>query len=310
MSGEHRGGGDSAAWRFITWTFGIGWGLAALLRTITGPMSVPVEYSARIETTPAAIILSVLFFLLPAIIAFTVARSTRTPLRRWGLRWPGLTPLLIAPLVALGLALLATALPVILGISEFEPSGMGEVQRLAEEQRIEALELKLQLEDEGAVLSRKIGVRLLGGLILGLLFAPIIELPWRGLLLTGLSGHRFAIASLTAGAVAAAWWLPHELLVGSAGVHGSGIWAVTLISYALLGIPLAWARIQTDSILPAGVLAVTVSAMSEIPALATAGGSHLQLELCGMAAVGLLAAAAIIWQPKTAQSSEGGRAEQ
>ncbi len=286
------------AWTFAAWTFGIGWAAAAVLRLIAGPMGGPLDPDAATPADWAATTLSVLFFLLPFIVTVVMARRWGVRMKSWGLQMAPLSTLLIAPLVGLALALLATALPIAIGISEFEPSGMGEVQRLAQAQNIEALELQLELADVERPLGREVVSGLVSGLLLGLLFAAIIELPWRGLALTELSGRGFAHAALVPAVLAGLWWLPYQLLVGMIGYHGGGAAVVGIASYALLGVPLAWARLKTGSILPAGILAVTVSALSELPRLATAGGTHLQLELCGLAAVGLLAAGALLRPPK------------
>ncbi len=296
------------AWRFVAWTFGIGWGAAAVLRAVVGPMGGPLDPQFVESADSSITFLGVLFFLLPAIVAFIVAAHERVPVQSRGLRMAPATTLLTAPLVALALALLATGLPVILGISEFEPSGMGEVQRLAEERSVEALELKLDLDEQPRPLGSAVVRGLLVGVIAGLIFAPIVELPWRGLLFTELSGRGFAYAAVVSAALSALWWLPFQLLVGMAGFHGTAAAAVGVGSWALLGGPLAWARVRTGSILPGAILAVSDSAPSDIPRLATAGGSHLQLELCGLAAVGLLAAAALIWPPKTGRGASAGAA--
>ncbi|MGI5818300.1 MAG: CPBP family intramembrane glutamic endopeptidase [Armatimonadota bacterium] len=290
---------DTRAWTFVASTFGPGWGAAAVLRLIAGPMGGPLDPASADPADWAAGALSILFFVLPVIVAIVMSRRWGIGLRDWGLRMAPVSALLAAPLVGLALALVATALPILVGISEFEPSGMGEVQRLAEARSIQALELQIELADQPRPLGPKIAGGLLAGLLLGLLFAPVIELPWRGLMLTELSGRGFARAALIPAALAGLWWLPYQLLVGMVGYHGTGAAAVGIVSYALLGVPLAWVRVKTGSILPAGVLAVTVSALSELPRLATAGGTHLELELCALAVVGLLAGAALLWPPRS-----------
>jgi len=294
------------AWTFVAWTFGIGWGCAAVLRLLAGPMGGPLDSDTADASRWAPTVLSLLFFLLPAIVAFVMARRWGIRARLWGLRMAPLSAILTAPLVGLALALVATALPIAAGISEFEPSGMGEVQRLAEEHSVEALELQLKLADEQRPLGREVVSGLIAGLLLGIVFAPIIELPWRGLVLSELSGLGFARAAVFPAVLAGLWWLPFQLLVGMVGFHSPGAAAVSVVSYALLGVPLAWVRVKTGSILPAGVLAVSVSAFSELPRMATAGGSHLALELCSLAAVALLAGAALLWPPKPTDGAQEG----
>lgn len=293
------------AWSFVAWTFGIGWGAAAVLRLVAGPMGGAIDAPSAEPADWAATTLSVLFFVLPLVVTLILARRWGVSAKSWGLRMAPVSTLLTAPLVALALAVFATALPIVIGISEYEPSGMGEVQRLAEARSVEALELQLDLVDRPAPVRQEVLNGLVAGLVLGLLFAPILELPWRGLMLTELSRLGFARAALVPAVMAGLWWLPFQLLVGMVGYHTAGAAAVSVVSYALLGVPLAWIRVRTGSILPAGILAVGVSALSELPRLATAGGSHLQLELCSLAAVGLLAGAALFFPPKLTEDAEG-----
>lgn len=136
-------------------------------------------------------------------------------------------------------------------------------------------------------------------MLFGVLLAPIIELPWRGLVFSELSGRGFAHAALVSAGLAALWWLPFWLIAGTGGFRSPGAVVAFAGAYALLGMPMAWARARTGSIVPGSILAVAVSALSALPRLATAGGTHLQLELCALAAIGLLAAGALLWPPNT-----------
>lgn len=298
MSGETRGSSSGTIWRFVAWSFGAGWGAAAVIRIIAGPLDGPVDPALEQPARWAIAVFSALSVLAPVIVALVLARMTRTPLRSWGLRMPALTTVLIMPLVALTLAILATALPIALGISAFDPSGAGEVERLANARSIEALTLQLELAEDPQPLRAVVWRGLIAGLVLGVVLAPIIELPWRGLVLTELSPLGVARATLLAALLAALWWLPLWLLVGTGGFRSTGAVLAFAGTYALLGIPMAWVRLRSGSIIPASVLALSLSALSSLPRLATAGGTHLQLELCSLAAVGLLAAAALIWPPR------------
>lgn len=281
-------------WSFIAWTFGIGWPAAAVAWLLL----------PRDHPEAGVNVLAALLTAIPLIVAIILAHRWRASVRdAWALRLPNAASLLIAPLIALTLAAFATALPVLLGISEFDPSGMGEVQRLAEEHRIEALNLKLNIDEYGSPLRARIAVGLVAGMLLGLLLAPIIELPWRGLLLGELAHRGFAAAALLSAGLAALWWLPLQLWVDLAGRPTTALAAVTLLTYALLGVPLAWARLRTGSILPGSALLVTAAALSHVPALALSGGSRLQLDLCALAAVALLAGAALILSPRAEVST-------
>lgn len=291
------------AWTFVAWTFGLGWGAAALLRLMAGPLGGPIDPPTADEADWAATVLSILFFGLPVVVAVVMARRWEVSVNSWGLRMAPVSTLLTMPLVGLALVILATALPIAVGISEFDPSGEGEVRRLAEARSVEALELQLDLADSPQPLRRTLMRGLIAGLVFGLLLGPVVELPWRGLVFSELSGRGFAHAALVSAGLTAVWWLPFWLLVG-AGFHSTGAALAFSAAYGLLGIAMAWVRARTGSILPAGILAVTVSALSEMPRLSTAGGTHLQLELCFLAAVGLLAGATLLWPPQELAEGE------
>ena len=284
------------AWTFAAWTFGIGWAAAALA-ALTRPTGEP--------DSPGTAILIGILVVVPLGVTGWLARRWDVSLADWGLCWPGITPILLAPLVALAIIAFATSLPVLFGISELELSGMGEVQRLAEEHRPEALELHLELQDSGSPVRAQIVVGLIGGMVLGLLVALLIELPWRGLLLTELSGHNYARSGLMSAAIAALWWFPLQLGTDVIERPGTSLAAVTLLTYAFTGVLLAWMRLHTGSIYPGGVLLAAGVALSPIPSHALIGGSRLQIQLFLLATVALVAAASFFLPPRPDRSHDG-----
>jgi len=284
------------AWIFLAWSFGIGWGLALLLRTALGPAPVVTDG----EVAPAAqslrgayAVLGLLMLLLPAIVTIALSRRECVPLSRYGL--PGRAPgaaLWLAPLIALGLAALAALLPVATRIGRIDATGTGEVQRLGAEGRfVEALELKLDLEAQRAPLLRRVASGLLLGVTLGLLLALGTEVGWRGLLLTELGHLGPAWSGLVCGLIAAAWWAPMVSITASAGETDWSGAVLRLTAYALLGIVLAWARAATGSVLTPAALVSTWATLGGVPALAISGGTHLQLEVSRLASVAIVAAA-------------------
>ncbi|HCA48516.1 MAG TPA: hypothetical protein DEP45_14530 [Armatimonadetes bacterium] len=290
--------GPATATRFVALTFAMGWGAAAMIRAIAGPMDGPLDPAIEQPARWAIAAFSTVFALAPVVCTVVLARAAGIRLRLWGLRMPAVSTLLVMPLVALALAAVATALPILVGISDFDPSGAGEVERLANARSIEALTLQLELAEDPQPLKATVLRGLIVGTLFGVLLAPIIELPWRGLVLTELSPPGFARAALATSVLAALWWLPLWLLVGTGGFRSAGAVLAFAAAYALLGIPMAWVRLRSGSVIPGSVLAVSLSALSSLPRLATSGGTHLQLELCSLAAVGLLAAAALLWPPR------------
>ncbi len=291
---------------FVAWAFSIAWLAAIVLRLTVGEYpDVPPGQSLADEPQYWAYVgLYVFMALLPAGLAFLLASRWRVSTKRWGLRAGRAgQAVLFAPLVALAIALVATGLPIITGIAELDTSGMGQVQRLGEAGRFEeALETRLERE-EGLPLVNEVAQALVVGLIAGVLLAPIVELPWRGLLQTELLSLGFAGSSLLAGALAALFWLP-MLVSGpfvSGGVARLVVWLATL---ATMGPVLSWARLATGSIFPGSVVAATWASLADLPPLALSGGSELQIALAQFAAMALLAGAALIWPPKLQPADE------
>ncbi len=287
------------AWRFLAWTFGVGWGMALLLGLALGPA--PDADTA--ELSPAAGLvrgayaaLGLLMLMLPAVVTIVLSRREGVPLRRYGL--PGDASgaaLWLAPLVALVLTGLATLLPVIARVAEFDLRGTGEIERLGAEGRfVEALELKLDLEEDPTPMPRRVASGLLLGVTLGLLVALGTELGWRGLLLTELSHLGAAWTGLVCGAVAAVWCAPMVWVAVSAGETDWSGAVLRLTAYALLGVVLAWTRTVTGSVLPPAALVGTWATLGGVPALAISGGTHLQLEISRLAAVAIVAVALLI----------------
>ncbi len=276
------------AWTFVAWIFAIAWPAAALMWILLP--------SASRDDVGRSLIGAILI-VVPVLVTVGLQRRSGGRFRDWGLRTPPVTTLLLAPLVSLALVVLATTVPVLIGISQFDPSGAGEVERLASERRTEALELKLDIDEYGSPLRGRIVVGLITGTVLGLILAPVVELPWRGLLLTELSARGYLKAVLASSALAALWWLPLQLQVDLV-AGGAPFGIVRLLSYALICVPLSWLRTQTDSILPGSMLLVTAVALSHIPALALRGGDRLQIQLCALAVVGVIAGLALIFPPR------------
>ena len=240
--------------------------------------------------------LGLLMLVLPAMVTLALSRREGVPLQRYGL--PGRAPgaaLWLAPLMALGLTALTTLLPLVARVAEYDPGGMGEVERLGAEGRfVEALELKLDLEGRPAALPRRVASGLLLGVTLGLLVALGTELGWRGLLLTELGHLGPARSGLGCGLIAAAWWAPMASVAVAAGETDWPGAVLRLTSYALLGIVLAWARRASGSVLTSAALVGTWATLGGAPALATAGGTRLQLEIARLAAVVIVAVALLI----------------
>jgi len=279
------------AWAFLAWTFGIGWGLALLVRIVLGPAPAALEGappSLALQSPPMAYaLLGLLFLVLPALVAVVLARRWRVPLGRYGL--PGRSPgaaLWLAPLLALGLTGIATLLPVAAGMGRLDRGGTGQVQRLGQAGRfVEALELKLDLEERRAPLLHEVATGLLVGVTIGLLLALGTELGWRGLLDAELGHLGRAWSGLACGVIAAAWWAPVLPMAVAAGDTDWPGAALRLASYALLGIVLSWSRAATGSVLTPAALVATWAALGDVPLMAIDGGTPLQIEACRLIAI-------------------------
>ena len=279
----------------LAWSFGIGWGLALLARIVLGP-ALPGDQGVVGSTHTDAqriaySVIGLLFLVLPAIVAVVLAHRWRVRLEHYGV--PGRAPgaaLWLAPLMALGLTVLAVMLPIVGRVSSFDRSGMGQVQRLGEGGRfVEALELKLDLEDQQAPLLHATAKGFVLGVTLGLLVAMGTELAWRGLLHVELRPMGRAWTALIGGLAGAAWWAP---LLPMAVAAGDTAWPEAVLrlgAYAVLGIVLSWARAATGSVLVPAALVATWMALGEVPPMALRGGSLMQIELARLAAVVVVA---------------------
>lgn len=284
----------------LAWTFGIGWGLALLARIALGP-ALPgdqgVTGSTLTDTQRIAYsVIGLLFLVLPGIGTVVLAHRWRIPIERYGV--PGRAPgaaLWLAPLMALGLTVLATLLPVLAGVSSFDRTGMGQVQRLGDGGRfVEALELKLDLQAQQAPVLHATAKGLVLGVTLGLLLAMGTELAWRGLLHTELRPLGEASTALLGGVLAAAWWAPLLPLAVAAGDTGWPEAVLRLGAYAVLGVVLSWARASSGSVLVPAALVATWMALGEVPPMALRGGSLLQIETARLAAVVLVALGVLV----------------
>ncbi|MEA3401090.1 MAG: hypothetical protein U9R79_07595 [Armatimonadota bacterium] len=310
MSGDEAEAPERCAPRaviFIAWSFPLAWVATIAVRLIVGPFP-SVAPGAPLTSVPEFWPYAALFafiVLLPPVVAWLLARRWGLSTRRWGLRvGRSGQAVLVTPLVALAVAMLATALPIAAGIGRLDLSGMGHVQRLGEAGRFEeALEEKLDREDSPYPVGARVVSGLVTGLILGVLLAPIVELPWRGLLQTELAWLGFARSSLLVGVLAAAWWLP-ALACGPDDQPGLPLLGVWLGTVALLGVPLSWLRLSTGSIIPASVLAASWASLGELPLMAVRGGTELQIEIAKLGAVALLAGAALVWPPRSAKTGD------
>ncbi len=288
------------AWLLLAWTFGPGLAVVLAVRLLTGPASGSeiADMPAGSPQVVACLALAVFLVVLPPIVAAALAVRWKLSLRAHGLRWPGASTILVAPFVGLALMLMATALPLIVGIGRFDPAGMGEVQRLGDAKRfVEALEHKLRIEEGVQPLLREVAGGLAGGLLMGLLLAPFVEFPWRGVLQSQLIGLGFAVSSAAAALAAALWWSAPMLLTPLVAGEDRSALPVRVATYALLGLVLSWARVATGSVLPGGVIVATTSALHDLPLMAVRGGTHLQMELCMLVAVALLAIPAVLRPP-------------
>lgn len=279
---------------FLAWTFGIGWGAAMLVRAILGP----VPAAGPDSTSPSPVqsyhmiyaVLGLLFLVLPALITLGLSCRWRVSLNHYGL--PGRSPgaaLWLAPALTVGLTAISILLLILAGIGRFDASGMGEVQRRGEAGMfVEALELKLDLEEQRMPLLRRLTSGLTMGVTIGLLIALGTELGWRGLLVTELSRLGWAWAALASGLIGAVWWAP---VLPATVASGETAWAgavLRLASYALLGMVASWLRYVTGSILPAAALVATWATLGDVPLMAVVGGTYVQFEVSRLVAVLLL----------------------
>jgi hypothetical protein len=293
--------GVGRAITFCAWAFGLAWVATAALRYFEPAMAPQQGYDSirdAMEYRPW-FMLCVFVAIVPPAVAMLLARRWKTSVREWGYRVPsGGLIVLLAPLVALAVQLGAIALAVGAGQGEFDASGRAQVQRLTRDRDFrDAIETSYELSEKTNPALRRALLGMLAGLVVGAAAAPIVEIGWRGLLHTELRWTGFAACSLVVGLLAAAWWAPCVVTAPMAGAQTPAA-AVRLGALALLGVPLAWLRETTGSIIPAAVFTASWVALLELPLMMVRGASDLQIALMTFAATGLLAGAALLRPPK------------
>ncbi|MFW6156002.1 MAG: type II CAAX prenyl endopeptidase Rce1 family protein, partial [Armatimonadota bacterium] len=160
----------------------------------------------------------------------------------------------------------------------------------------DAWETEYELQSTINPALRRMMVGVIAGLVIGAVASPIIEIAWRGLLYTELRWMGFAPSSLLVGVLAAVWWVPCLIMapMGGAQTLTAG---VRLAALALMGVPLAWLREATRSIIPGAVLVTSWVALLELPPMMLLDVSDLQTALITFTATGLLAGLALMWPP-------------
>jgi len=277
---------------FLSLTLGIDWSLVGLL------------YAAGVPFEGATVLaIGTVYMVVPAAVAIVLARRWRVPLRRYGLRLRWRWAFLLAFAVPMLLAVLTTALAVGLGFGELDLSGEVMVERIAE---YAGPEMAAQAREQMAELP--INVLLLGflaaplaGITINGLFALGEELGWRGLLQRELAGLGFARSSVIIGLI---WGIWHAPLIAQ-GLNYPEHPLIGMLTMTAMCIPLgvlhSWVRLRAGTVLAAAVMHGTFNGLAGVTLGAVRGGSDLTIGftgLCGIMAMCILAAAALLTPPR------------
>ncbi len=284
---------------FCVIAFTLAWAATLGMRLIGAPLPAPNRYRSILDAMSFRPWFALCAFaaLLPPALAIILAGRWETRITEWGLRTPRGLIVLLAPMVALAIQLTAIALTVGSGIGRFDATGTAQIERLTEQKEYtDAWETEYELQSTMNPALRRMVVGVIAGLVIGAAASPIIEIAWRGLLYTELRWIGFARCSLLVGVLAAAWWVPCLIMAPMAGAQTLTA-GVRLAALALLGVPLAWLREATRSIIPGAVLVTSWVALLELPPMMVLDASDLQTALTTFTATGLLAGAALMRPP-------------
>jgi len=288
----------STNWRriliFLGITFAIDWALVGVV------LAAGVEFTGVVATVVAMV-----YMVVPALVAFVLARRWRVRLRDYGVRMPRRWELALAPLVPMVIAGLCVVFAVLLDFGEFDPTGVGLVERMEAQGQAETADVVARGID-----SLPINVILLAflsapiaGFTMNGLFAFGEELGWRGLLQRELAPLGFARASALIGVVWGLWHAPLILLGHNFPEHPRLGVLVMAVACVPLGIVFSWPALRAGNVFAAAVAHGTFNALAGVPLMAVRGGTNLEVSIvgyAGIAAMVVLAIPALIWRPRSA----------
>lgn len=279
---------------FIGITFAINWGAVAALH-LAGR-----QFSGAVGTIFAAG-----YMIVPAAVAFALARRWGVSLRTWGLRLPRNWYLVLAPLLPIALALLTIAAAVLMGFGEFDATGMAMIERweamgsqeLADAMRDRADEMPINLVLVTLLVAPIAGFTINGLLALG------EELGWRGLLQQELAPLGFTRASTLIGAVWGLWHAPLILLGHNFPGHPRLGVLVMIVACVPLGVVISWIALKARTVLAAAVAHGTYNAASGVTLMGMRGGETIEVFILGYAgivATAVVAAVLLAFRPDRA----------
>lgn len=280
---------------FLGLTVAIDWGLVGVL----------LLAGVRFEGLAVGII-GMAYMLVPALVVIGLARRWGVGLREYGVRFPRRWELVLAPLLPMVITMLTVVAALLLGFADFDPSGMGYIERLRAQGAGELADVAAEQVSRlpiNVVLLAFLGAPVAGFTINGL-FAFGEELGWRGLLQRELAPLGFGRASALIGAIWGLWHAPLILLGHNFPDHPRLGVVVMTGACVLLGILISWVTLRAQTVFAAAIAHGTLNALAGVPMMALRGGANieiLQLGYAGMAAMLPLAIAALIWPPRAAK---------
>lgn len=288
----------SRIWPFLAWTFGICWGMAGVL------------YLAQVKYAgPVAMVIGMVYMLVPGSVVIVLARRWGVPLREYGLvlrfRWA----LLLAMVLPLLLTVAAVALSAALGWAELDLSGELIIeQTLQSAGQGAADQLRQTIERTPSmrwvILLSGFLSAIVAGLTINLFFALGEELGWRGLLQRELAPLGFAKSSLLIGAI---WGLWHAPLIAQGhnypehplpGVGMMVVWCM------VMGVVVSWVRLRAGTVLAAAVMHGTINGIAGLGLLTLRGGSDLMVGLTGLSGIITVSVVAVLMLPAPPRTDE------
>ncbi|MFW5867269.1 MAG: hypothetical protein ACOCX2_05605, partial [Armatimonadota bacterium] len=127
--------GFRRALTFCAWAFALAWAATLAMRVVGPPLPPPDQYQSILDAMRFRpwFTLCAIIALLPPVVAIVLARRWPVGFRDWGFHAPGGLIVLLVPMVALAVQLMAIALAVGSGVGRFDPTGRAQIERLTEQ---------------------------------------------------------------------------------------------------------------------------------------------------------------------------------
>ena len=268
---------------FLVLTFALNWGLVGLFLAAGGAWN-----------TPAALVVSLSYMLVPALVALGVQRwVVKAPIRELGLVWRWNRAVVASWLLPVGLAIAALGVALLLPGVVYSPGMEGMFARFEGSVTPEqAAEMRRQA---AALPFHPFFLALIQGLFAGLtvnaVFALGEELGWRGFLHKALSPLGFWKSAGLIGVIWGIWHAPLILQGHNYPQHPvAGVFLMVLFTLGISPL-IQHLRERAETVFAAAIFHGTLNASYGLSIMLIAGGNDLLIGMSGLAGLVTLALA-------------------